>query len=60
MKVRVSLKDPDGVDEGLREIADEDLRDTVRGAFFRYSEYLTVEIDLETMQARVVGPNEKS
>lgn len=58
-KVRITLKDPDGSWEGLRQIADEDLRDEVAAKFFTYSEYLTIEVDLSTMQARVVGAKER-
>ncbi len=53
-KVRITLKDPDGSWDGLRQITDEDLRDQVSHKFFRGSEYLTIEVDLTTMQARIV------
>lgn len=53
MKIKFSIKDPN-IDDRLREIEDEDVRDELIRKFFRYSEYVDIEIDTDTMTARVV------
>ena len=59
MKVKLTLKDPDGVYEGLRD-AGVDPNDPpaeverVMRQYVEFSEYVTVEVDTNTGQARVV------
>jgi len=75
MKIKVTMKDPDGVYdsvkdtikesvdslEGLSDDEKEELVDTrfedemeKLKKFFKYGEYLTVEVDTDTQEARVV------
>jgi hypothetical protein len=55
MKVRVTLKDPDGIYDCLQEaIADKELRTEVKYKFFEYGDYCEIEIDTEAMSAIVV------
>ena len=67
MKIRITLKDPDGVSnsvdrciENLRGITDddlerqrEDIEDSIKG-FVEYNEYVTIEIDTDTNTAIVI------
>ena len=62
MKVRVTMKDPDGVWQSLEDAGldmnqqGEDARvDTVL-EWFEYDEYVSIEIDLETGKAEVIKP----
>lgn len=57
MKVRLSFKTPDVVDDAAKDIKDEDERAKFKmlaGTFFEYGEYVEIEVDTETGTARVV------
>lgn len=53
-KVVFTLKSPQGVDQGLSEIPDEETREMIKEKFFRYGEYCDIEIDTDTGEATVV------
>jgi len=71
MKVRVTMKSPDSVDYAMEDVDNrlhllglsgdefdeefEHVQNTVR-EWFKYGEYLTVEIDTETGEATVIHP----
>lgn len=64
MKIRITLKDPDGVGDSINDAVrnagygdPEELREEVISKcskWIRYSEYITIEIDTETREAIVV------
>lgn len=60
MKLRITLKDPDGVSCSLDNVGinqNEDYPDDVEKAlkkFVKWSEYVTIEIDTETLTAKVI------
>ncbi len=63
MKIRITMKDPDGVYDGVYEACHdgagisedgrEEIKTTLR-TWFEYEEYLTVEVDTETNTIRVL------
>ena len=58
-KITIIMKDPDGVYDSCLDYAEEnnlDVNDVIDDVsqWFRYGEYLTVEIDLETREAKIV------
>lgn len=56
MKVKLTLKAPDAIECGLKDrIEDEDLRDAVMEKFVTYGEYVTIEIDTDTMTGILVA-----
>jgi hypothetical protein len=58
MKARFTFKTPDAVDDVLSDIHDEDEQDTMKNLankFFKYGEYVTVELDTETGTAKVLS-----
>ena len=63
MKLRITLKDPDGVSNSLREAARGDinvvaeLEEQIK-SYVEYAEYVTIEIDTVTNKARVIPVRE--
>lgn len=56
-KVRATFKSPDALDYALQDIQDEDERERAEEIFrqfVKYGEYVTIEINTETGEARVV------
>lgn len=57
-KLRVTFKSPDAVDMALQQIQDEEKRDEAENVirnYVQYGEYVTIEFDIETGEATVVG-----
>jgi len=56
MKVKLTFKMPDAVEQALEDIAEDD-REEVRqacGKWVRYGEYITVEVDTEAGTCTVI------
>ena len=53
MIIEITLKDPDGVYESLLAL-DESTREEIIQTYFMFGEYCDIEIDTETMQAKVL------
>lgn len=64
MKFRITMKDPDGVFESIEDAVKADLPDRhyeyeqMIKPWFRFSEYITVEIDTEAKTCVVVPPKD--
>ena len=58
MKIRITMKDPDGVYDSVSDVvqtnSEREMVDMVLKQWFEYSEYLTVEVDTETNTIRVL------
>ena len=54
MKLYCTLKDPTGAYEFLDNIEDASIREEIAKTFFGFEEYLDLEIDTETMEAKVL------
>ena len=53
MIIQICLKDPDGVYDSLQDLDDE-LREEIEQTFFPFKEYCDIEIDTETMKAKIL------
>lgn len=57
-KYTLTIKSPDSIDYFLRSLDDDQLAEHFTEKFFKYGEYVTIEIDTFDMTARVVPNNE--
>lgn len=57
MKIRLSFKTPDVIDEAIKDIEDEDIQFEAKSVcekFVQWGEALVIEVDTETKEAKVI------
>jgi hypothetical protein len=58
MKIRITLKDPDGIDDAKTDAEERCGKEVDLSRWVLYGDYITVEIDTKTGETRVVPINE--